>query len=386
MERMWPRIKLGKVCLIERGGSPRPITDYITDSPYGINWIKIGDAVEGSKYIYSTAERIKPEGVRKSRLVHKGDFILSNSMSFGKPYILEVDGCIHDGWLVIRDSENIFEKSFLYYYLGSPFMYQQFNKLAAGGVVKNLNSDLVRNVEVVIPPKNEQENIAHELDLIAQIIDSKNAQVRDLDALAHSIFYEMFGNPVTNDQLWLTAKLKDIAPQKVFNGSIPKKDGKSWLLNLDMVEAQTGDVLEKKYFTDEEIGNSTTTFNEDNVLYSKLRPYLNKVVMPDEPGYCTTELVPLAPVPNALDRCFITYLLRSKFFVDYISGRVAGAKMPRVSMSDFRAFDVITPPIQMQREFAEKVQKIQANKREIKASLKDAESLFSSRLDYYFNE
>ena len=140
MKSDWVKAKLGDVCMIERGGSPRPITDYLTNSTDGINWIKIGDAVEGSKYITSTSEKIKPEGMKKSRFVKKGDFILSNSMSFGKPYILGIDCCIHDGWLVIRDKENVFDKSFLYYYLGSERMYRQFEKLAAGGVVKNLNS------------------------------------------------------------------------------------------------------------------------------------------------------------------------------------------------------------------------------------------------------
>ena len=115
MKEGWEVKKLGDVCIIERGGSPRPINAYLTDSADGINWIKIGDASEGSKYITSTKERIKPEGVKKSRMVHKGDFILSNSMSFGRPYILNIDGCIHDGWLVIHDKNNVFDKSYLYY-------------------------------------------------------------------------------------------------------------------------------------------------------------------------------------------------------------------------------------------------------------------------------
>lgn len=115
MKQGWEYKKLGEVCTIERGGSPRPITDYITDSEDGINWIKIGDAQEGSKYITSTKEKIRLEGLKKSRFVHKGDFILSNSMSFGRPYILKVDGCIHDGWLVIHDDKEVFIKDYLHY-------------------------------------------------------------------------------------------------------------------------------------------------------------------------------------------------------------------------------------------------------------------------------
>ena len=130
MRKNWSHSKLGDICSIERGGSPRPITDYITDSEDGINWIKIGDAIEGSKYITSTKEKIKPEGMKKSRFVHKGDFILSNSMSFGRPYILDIDGCIHDGWLVIHDGNGVFNKVFLFHMLSHPSMYAQFKKIA----------------------------------------------------------------------------------------------------------------------------------------------------------------------------------------------------------------------------------------------------------------
>ena len=155
----WTYKKLGEVCTIERGGSPRPIVDYITDSSNGINWIKIGDAVEGSKYITSTKEKIKPEGIKKSRFVHKGDFILSNSMSFGRPYILGIDGCIHDGWLVIHDNYATFLKDYLYYALASPIMYNKFKQMAVGGVVNNLNSALVRKVTIPVPPLPTQQSI-----------------------------------------------------------------------------------------------------------------------------------------------------------------------------------------------------------------------------------
>lgn len=165
-EKGWEVKKLGKVCLIERGGSPRPISAFITNDDNGVNWIKIGDAEDGSMYINSTKEKIKPEGVKKSRMVHKGDFILSNSMSFGKPYILGVDGCIHDGWLVIRDENNVFDKSFLYYYLGSSFIYNEFKRLAVGGVVNNLNSELVRGVSVAIPSFNLQQLFAQKIEAI----------------------------------------------------------------------------------------------------------------------------------------------------------------------------------------------------------------------------
>ena len=185
-EKGWEVKKLGEVCTIERGGSPRPINNYITESEDGINWIKIGDAQEGSKYITSTKEKIKPEGVKKSRFVHKGDFILSNSMSFGRPYILKVDGCIHDGWLVIHDNNNVFAKIYLYYLLASSIMYENFSQLAVGGVVNNLNSSLVRKVEVSIPPLSLQRLFAQRIEQIEREKSEVQKSIQDLETLLAS--------------------------------------------------------------------------------------------------------------------------------------------------------------------------------------------------------
>ncbi len=165
-EKGWEVKKLGEVCIIERGGSPRPIEQYLTDDENGINWIKIGDATEGGMVISSTKQKIIPEGVKKSRFVHKGDFLLSNSMSFGKPYILGVDGCIHDGWLVIQDPNEIFNKIYLYYFLGSPQTYESFRSMAVGGVVNNLNKDMVKRVFIAIPNPTLQQEFADKIEAI----------------------------------------------------------------------------------------------------------------------------------------------------------------------------------------------------------------------------
>lgn len=159
MNNNWEYKKIGDICIVERGGSPRPINQFITDDENGINWIKIGDTTE-SMYITETAQKIKPEGMKKSRYVQPGDFLLSNSMSFGRPYILKIDGCIHDGWLVLRDKDDLFDKRFLYYYLSSKTTYEKFKSMAVGGVVNNLNSEMVRKVDVPIPSKMEQAKTA----------------------------------------------------------------------------------------------------------------------------------------------------------------------------------------------------------------------------------
>lgn len=167
----WEWIKLGDICVIARGGSPRPIKEFITTAEDGINWIKIGDTEKNGKYISTTAEKIKPSGVSKSRMVHAGDFLLTNSMSFGRPYILKVDGCIHDGWLVISQSKEVFDQDYLYWLLSSRYAYMQFCEKVSGAVVKNLNSDKVANSVFPLPPLAEQKRIVAKIEEIMPLID-----------------------------------------------------------------------------------------------------------------------------------------------------------------------------------------------------------------------
>ncbi len=155
----------GDFTTIVRGASPRPIKNFITSDVDGINWIKIGDVKPGSKYITETAEKITPDGAKKSRFVKEGDFILSNSMSFGRPYIMKTQGCIHDGWLSISDFSNIYITDFLYHLLNSN-KYQQLMKQKAsfGGAVQNLNADIVKSLEMPIVPLEVQREIVKILD------------------------------------------------------------------------------------------------------------------------------------------------------------------------------------------------------------------------------
>ena len=157
--------KLGEIATVLRGASPRPIKKYITNDSDGVNWIKIGDVPVGSKYITQSEEKITKEGAEKSRYVRKGDFILSNSMSFGRPYILAIDGCIHDGWLSISNFKDVFLSDYLYYLLSSSAIQQEMKKRASfGGAVQNLNADIVKALVLPVPPIEVQSEIVRILD------------------------------------------------------------------------------------------------------------------------------------------------------------------------------------------------------------------------------
>lgn len=186
-------VLIGDVVSICRGASPRPIQAFITDDENGVNWIKIGDVSDNSLYITKTAEKITHEGAKKSRAVRKGDFILSNSMSFGRPYILGIDGCVHDGWLILSNFDDRFNELYLYYALRSEYIQHQFSGKVNGATVKNLNSDLVKSTYIKVPDIEMQEIFA---DFVKSVDKSKVAVQKALDEaqlLFDSLMQEYFG-------------------------------------------------------------------------------------------------------------------------------------------------------------------------------------------------
>ena len=140
-------------------------------------------------------------------------------------------------------------------------------------------------------------------------------------------------------------RLGDIAP--IQQGVVPSAN-EYWLLNLDMVESNTGRIIDYVYVPKNEIGTSTVSFDESNVLYSKLRPYLNKVVLPPKAGYATSEMLPLHPDTEVITQKYLLYYLRSKPFVSYINEKTNGAKMPRANITDLKAKEIDCPSIERQ--------------------------------------
>ena len=266
--RGWEWCRLCHVTEVARGGSPRPIKDYITESPFGINWIKIGDTEKGGKFIFSTKERIKPEGMSKSRFVHKGDFLLTNSMSFGRPYITQVEGCIHDGWLVISLIGGAYCQDFLYYLLSSNFAYAQFSNKVAGAVVQNLNSDKVANSLFPIPPKTEQKRIVQKIESILPKVHQ----------------YEELSNELASINIAIHSKLKKSILQEAIQGKLVpqiKEEGTAEELLVD-IRTEKGRLVKEGKLKKSALNDSTIFKGDDNKYYERINGQVIEIELPFE--------------------------------------------------------------------------------------------------------
>lgn len=387
----WNYVKIGDVCTVERGGSPRPIDKFITDDPNGINWIKIGDATD-SMYITETAQKIIPEGMKKSRYVQPGDFLLSNSMSFGRPYILKIDGCIHDGWLVLRDNGGVFDKRFLYYYLSSPSTYQKFKNMAVGGVVNNLNSDMVRGVTVPIPKMEEQIEIVQTLDNVSNLIFLRKQQLAKLDELVKARFIEMFGIPGTDTFGWGLVPLGsacNINPKKNYDSRLVSGVEVSFVPMPAVTERGEIDATAIKDY--DEVKTGFTYFTENDVLFAKITPCMENGKgavakgLHNGIGFGSTEFHVLRPISGKADPYWIyTLTAFSQFRMDAANNMTGSAGQRRVPASFLENYRVSLPPIELQEQFAAFVEQTDKSKVAVQKALDEAQLLFDSLMQKYF--
>lgn len=411
----WQWVRLGEITSIARGGSPRPIQAYLTNDANGIPWIKIGDTQKNGKYINSTKEYIIPEGLSKSRLVHKGDFLLTNSMSFGRPYILNIDGCIHDGWLVISNLFKVLDNNFLYYLLSSNIIYVQFCTSVSGAVVKNLNSTKVADTIIPLPPLAEQKRIVEKLEEILPLVDEygKNEEILSEmnqklpKQIRQSILqYAVQGklveqNPQDEPASELLKLIKTQKEQLIKDGKIKKEkplppitqdeipydlpQGWEWVRLKDIVynHGQKTPNNSFSYIDIGSINNKQQKLNENenilskenapsrarkivkngDILYATVRPYLHNMCIIDKDFSCE----PIASTGFAVFHCYsgifnkwLFYYLLAPIFDNYANSTDNAKGMAYPAISDDKLYKALIPlpPLAEQKRIVAKVEEL----------------------------
>ena len=405
----WEWVRLGDVLTILRGGSPRPIKKYLTNDPDGINWIKIGDSSENSKYIDHAAEKIIPEGLSKTRIVHKGDFLLSNSMSFGRPYILKINGAVHDGWLILSNYESIFNKDYLYYLLSSRFISKQFSSLATGSTVKNLNRERVSNTVALLPPLSEQSRIAAkiaQLFALLRKVESSTQQYAKLQPLLKSKVLDlaMRGKlvkqdpndepasdllkkikaekaelikekkikktkplpPITDDEKpfdipdsWEWVRLGDVLKPEIYrkpNVDFMYIDIASVNNKINKVTNPTKIIINK----DKIASRARQVLSKNDILFSVVRPYLKNIAMvpnTKDVQVGSTGFYVLKPY-NLLNRHYLFYLMLSKYVIQNMTNKMRGDNSPSIRKSDLQNLLIPLPPIDEQLQIVNIIQNL----------------------------
>lgn len=386
MSFAWQTARLDSIFEIARGGSPRPIDNFITDDADGLNWVKISDATASGKYIERTKEKIRPAGLSKTRQVFPGDFLLTNSMSFGRPYIMATEGCIHDGWLLLRPrDERIVWREFFYHLLGSQAVYDRLASRAAGSTVKNLNTDIVASVEIPLPPLDEQKRIASILDKADQLRQKRRQAIALLDSLAQSIFLETFGDPVSNPRGFPHVPLSDlIDPKDRLNYGVVQpgdtlEDGVPLIRVSDLRNGAVDRSALKHIDPRISSKHSKSVLNGREILVSCVGSIGEIAVASDaDRGSNVARAVARIPLKNGVSRAFVAAYLRTDAVQNYFTKELRTVSQPTLNIKQISETLIPLVALEETNRFEDKLSRHQKLQKTQDLQLHETEALFHS--------
>lgn len=368
----WQNKKLGDndVSTILRGGSPRPITDYLTDNDEGLNWLKIGDVDKESKFVLKTEDKVLPSALSKTREVFPGDLIMSNSMSFGRPYILKIQTCIHDGWIAVTEINQEIYTDFLYYLILSDGSQRYFTNSAAGGGIKNLNAEIIKKLPIAVPSIiEEQQKIASCLSSLDELIAAHNDKLDALKDHKKGLMQNLFpqeGETVPKvrfkefegDGDWVEHQLENIT-EKIQDGThfSPKSHDSGDFLYITSKNVKNGyiELSTAQFVTKEDHDNiyQRCDVKQGDVLLTKDgtigQACVNELTVPFS---LLSSVAFIRPKSNYLNY-FLYHLLVSDLGQKEIKSQIAGQALRRITLTKIKNFKFSFPGFSEQQKVAD---------------------------------
>ncbi|AKH76514.1 restriction endonuclease subunit S [Leptospira interrogans serovar Bratislava] len=370
-----------------RGASPRPIAKFLTDDENSVPWIRIGDTSTSSKYVINTAQKITFEGAKNSRVLKKGDFIMSNSMSFGRPYILQIDGAIHDGWASISDFEDILYPDYLYYFLTSNSVQTYWTNKINSGSVSNLNLDIIKTLPIPIPPLPVQVEIVRILDAFTELTTELTAELAS-ELTARKKQYNYY-----RDQL-LRFEQGEVEWKTLGEVTLPTNnirwsdtDHSYRYIDLTSVSRENNLITETSKITARNAPSRAQKLVEkDDVIFATTRPTQQRLCLINDEyagevastGYCVLR----AKVDEILPK-WIYYCISSIEFKIYVQENQSGSAYPAISDAKVKEFKLPIPPLAEQERIVAILDKFDALTNSISEGLPREIRLRQKQYEYY---
>jgi type I restriction enzyme S subunit len=285
---------------------------------------------------------------------------------------------------IIRPDLKIADVSYLNFLMNTDYILNQAKKYTAGATRPRISRKNLEKIPIPHPPLKTQKKIVAILEKTEAIKNHHAEQSRLLDDYLKSVFLEMFGDPGTNPKGWEITRLDDVADIERNSISPEEIDVVDIYIGLEHIESNSGTILEKKNAVETELKSSKFRFDQECLLYGKLRPYLNKVALPNCVGVCSTDILPIRPISQKSNRYFLTHLLRHSHYVALANSQSVGANLPRIGPKALGAFSIYAPPITLQNKFAAIVQQTEKIKARHEESAKHADDLFNALMQKAF--
>ena len=379
MKEGWEVKKLGEVCEVLNGFAFKS-DKYVED---GVRVIRITNVQHG--YIEDNDPKFYPidECERLNQyMLKEQDLLMSLTGNVGRVGLLDnifLPAALNQRVACLRVKDKSVELKYLFHHLNSELFETRCIQSAKGIAQKNMSTEWLKEYSIPIPPLPEQSRIVEELDLLSNIIEKKRQQLSELDNLAQSIFYDMFGDPVTNEKGWEVKKLKDVST--LLNGRAYKQnelldEGKYKVLRVGNFFTNN-----TYYYSDLELESDKYCDNGD-LLFAWSASF-GAFIWDGEKVIYHYHIWKVLFDDSYLNKIFYQYLLNTmtrSFMKD-----VHGIGMVHLTKVGMEQYDLPLPPLSLQQLFAQKIEAIEKQKALIKQSIAETEELFNSRMDYYFS-
>lgn len=388
MREGWEIKKLGEVCEIIGGSTPKTNVSSYWDGEY--YWITPAE-LNGSKYVSSTIRTITAAGIKSAhlQLLPIGTVLLSSRAPIGKVAITTIPMYCNQGFKNLVCGDSLYNE-YVYWFLSHNTEY--LNSLGAGATFKEISKRIVEQILIPVPPLSEQKRIVAELDLLSEVIAKKREQLTQLDALAQSLFYTMFGDPITNEKGWETKSIDKICVSKKEikrASSVFSKDDRIIYIDISSIDNVNNIIMSPTIYNfGEAPSRAQQVVQKGDILISLVRPNLNNVslITTANPNLVASSGFCVLRATNEINTQYLFFFVKMDHCREYLMQRVAGANYPAIKTEDIMRYKISLPPLALQQQFAEKIEAIEQQKERIRQSLAEVQLLFDSRMDYYFNE
>lgn len=373
--------KLGDICTIVSGTTPKSSNPDYWDG--NVNWVTPAELTDETDIIYESKRKITQQAVKETHLKSfpAGTVLLSSRAPIGKVAIAGTEMYCNQGFKNLICSEDIYNR-YLYYFLKDKTDY--LNSLGRGATFKEISKSIVEDIDILLPSIEDQHQRAEKLDAISRLIEKRKKQLNKFDELVKSRFVEMFGDIKSNDKEWKIVDFK--ASAKIDTNMIHDfREYENYPhIGIDSIEKETGKLVGYRTIAEDGVISGKYLFTPKHIIYSKIRPNLNKVALPDFEGLCSADAYPILPREDVCNRVYLGYTLRSECFLDYILAFSNRTNLPKVNKKQVEGFKFSLPPLDLQNQFADFVTQVDKSKLAVQKSLEQLEILKKSLMQAYF--
>ena len=373
--------RLGEVFTIASGGTPdKKNSTYYTNGT--IPWVKTGD-LKG-RYVAEVVEHITEEGLNNSsaKLFPPSTVLVAMyGATIGACSILPYEASTNQACAAFLPTEKVLP-TYLYYFLSSKKA--QFIRDGVGGAQPNISAGYLKNVQFDLIPMQQQKNIVERLDKVENLIALRKEQLTKLDQLVKARFVEMFGDLKSNSKNWRIVNFKECATIDTYMIHDFTGYGEYPHIGIDSIEKETGRLSGYRTIAEDAVISGKYLFSPEHIIYSKIRPNLNKVATPNFDGLCSADAYPILVKKDMCNRMYLAFTMRSSYFLDYILTFSNRTNLPKVNKSQVEGFALPLPPIELQNQFAAFIEQTDKSKLTIQQSLDKLEVMKKAMMQEYF--